>query len=1010
MAGRVFDSPPPRFYSIASGRPFLADLAKELTASIKGAGFELPDATIYLPTRRAARALASAFLDASGACAALTPRIKALGDIDEDELALEGDGVAGALEDELALAPPVPSAERRLLLARLIAEKEKSYFDGQRHWAGAIAAADELGRLLDSLYTEEIDPEALKSLTPDHLARHWRDSLEFLEIVTQAWPDHLRAEGLNDPAARRIALIDAQTKRWAEAPPQKPVIIAGTTGSTPAVARMMKLVAGLAFGCVVLPGLDLAASPHVWDAVDEPHPQSGLKALLGALEITREAVTPWPQSQTQNHRAALITVALRPANASDDWREWAEAAKAAGPEITSALDGLSLIEARDEDEEAGVIALKFREAIETPERRAMLVTPDRDLARRVSMKMRRWGVNVDDSAGAPFGNTPCGVYLRLVAAWLCDPSDPVRLAAMVDHPRFGGGLDDGRRHKAARKIDLGLRGLRPPSPGGDAVAGLRARLETAKALTEETSMIVDMLAQAASLWPKLSSGAPADFSTRFEAHLAAAEMLSASDKQDGAERLWRGDDGEAGAALIAQLREGLGLIVHDAPGEYADIFTRLIAGGAVRRRAPAHPRLSILGPLEARMQTADLVLLGGLNEGVWPRDAAIDPFLSRPMRKDLGLPSPERRIGLAAHDFAQLAAAPEVVLTRAGRAAGKPTKPSRWIVRLRNILKGAGLLDGIDESVPMSALAHLLDRPEAITPISAPHPAPPVEARPKSLSVTQVEKLLRDPYSIYAQKTLRLKKLDPLGEEFDQRYLGILFHKVLEDYAKEAPPASREEGAARLAALYSEHAGAHGLDASHDAFWRARAEASFEFLAAWDASRRAIGAPMVTEGKGRADIDVAGEAYELTARADRIDRLENGSAFIVDYKTGAPPSLKQAQKFSPQLPLTGLIVEAGGFEDLGAAAVAGFEYVRVISRKPDEKFAGAEGEDAAGYISDARSGLVKLFSHFADEATAYPSQPRPQFMNEYGDYDHLARRRERSAQGEDGSGDGGGDE
>lgn len=999
MAGGVFSEPAPRVYSIASGRAFLGDLARELTASIRAAGFDLPDATVYLPTRRAARSLAAAFLDASGATAALTPHIRALGDIDEDEFALDGDEAAASLEDELALAPPVPSAERRLLLARLIAEKDKTYFDGQRHWAGAIAAADELGRLLDSLYTEEIDPAALQSLAPEHLAKHWQASLEFLDIVMRAWPAHLAAQGLSDPAARRIALIEAQTKRWAGAPPHKPVIVAGTTGSTPAVARMMKLVSTLPHGCVVLPGLDLGASPLVWDAVDEPHPQSGLKALLGALKIGREEVRPWPGGGpgggAPSPRAGLVTVALRPAGASDDWRQWAEEAKAAGPEITSALKGLSLIEARDEDEEAGVIALKFREAIETPGRTAMLVTPDRDLARRVSMKMRRWGVTVDDSAGAPFANTSCGVYLRLVAAWLFDPSDPVKLMAMIDHPRFGGGLGDGPRYNAVRKIDLGLRGLRPI--GG--LAGARAKIEAENNLTEDAAAVIDLLARVAADWP--ASGA--SFAARFEAHLAAAQALSAGAEETGAERLWRGDDGEAGAMLLAQLRGGLAFIVHDAPGEYPDIFARLIAGGAVRRRAPAHPRLFILGPLEARMQTADLVILGGLNEGVWPRDAAIDPFLSRPMRKTLGLPSPERRIGLAAHDFAQLAAAPEVVLTRAGRAAGKPSKPSRWIVRLKNILKGADLLKGIDETEVVCALAARLDRPETITSIAAPQPRPPVAARPKSLSVTQVEKLLRDPYSIYAQKILRIGKLDPLGEEFASRHLGNLFHKVLEDYAKDAPSAAPDAGAARLAALYAGRAEAYGLDARHAAFWRARAGAAFDFLAEWDAARRAKGAPAVTEGKGRTDIGVAGEAYELTARADRIDRLADGAAFIVDYKTGAPPSLDQLKaQFSPQLPLTGVIVEAGGFDEVGPAPVAGFEYVRVISRKADEKFAGAEGADAAQHIAQARDGLVKLFSHFASADAAYPSQPRPQFTNDYGDYDHLARRRERSAQGDGG--------
>ena len=1004
MAAGVFSARGPRYFSIPSGRPFLDDLAIGLTASAAAAGFSLPDATIYLPTRRAARALGEAFLNASGATATLTPHIRALGDIDEDELELAETDIGASLEDELALAPPIPSAERRLVLARFIAEKDKTWFDGQRHWAGAIAAADELGRLLDSLYTEEISPAALDGLAPEELAAHWRESLEFLSIVTKQWPAFLKSQGLCDPAARRIALIDLQTQRWRETPPQKPVIIAGTTGSTPAVARMMKVVASLPHGCVVLPGLDLDAPPHVWDAVDEPHPQSGLKALLAALEAPRDSVCPWPASENAapQQRAALVSIALRPADASDDWRAWAEAAKSE-PAIAGALDGLSLVEARDEEREASVIALKFRETVEAPGRTAMLVTPDRDLARRVAMKMRRWGVAVDDSAGAPFANTRCGIFLRLVAAWLGDVADPVRLAALIDHPLFGGGLDAQPRARAAVRIDRGLRGLAPP-PGMD---GVRRKLTATKALNEDVERLLGALEQAAAGWP----GADAPFTDRFEAHLRAAEILCATPDEPGPARLWRDDDGETGATLLAQLRGGLGFIVHDRAEEYADIFTRLIAGGAVRRSAPAHPRLYILGPIEARLQTADIVILAGLNEGLWPRDAAVDPFLSRGMRRRLGLPSPERRIGLAAHDFAQMTAGAEVMLTRSARAAGKPTKPSRWIVRLKNILKGAELLKHIDATAEMEARAGMLDRPEKAARIEAPRPQPPADARPGSFSVTQIEKLLRDPYAIYARRILRLKKLDPLGEAFDARHLGNLFHQVLEDYARDAPPADRPARIARLEALFDAHAAAHGYGAENDPFWRARAREAFAFLADWDAERRRAGAPAVTEGVGAWAFPLDGRDYELHARADRIDRLNDGGAFIADYKTGKPPSLRQSSTFSPQLPLTGLIVAAGGFAALGPAPVSGFEYVHVIGRKRDEKPVGATGADARDIMDAARDGLFALFRHFADPASPYPSQPRPQYADDYGDYDHLARRKERNAQGggDDGDFGGGGD-
>ena len=988
----VFSGGAPRYFTVAPGRPFLKDLAQSLRTAVGDDPAALADALVYLPTRRAVRGLLDAFVEtAPNGRASLLPRIRALGDAEEDEfIAFDGDA-----ENEAALAPVISSSERRLALARMIAEKDKAFFDGQRDWAGAVATADELGKLLDSLYTEEVDPALFETLAPDALADHWRRNLEFLSIVTEAWPAYLAARARMDPAERRIALIERQAAAWRKRPPQTPVIVAGTTGSTPAVARMMKTVARLPMGAVVLPGLDAEAPPHVWDAVDEPHPQSGLKQLLSTLNVSRADIRPLPSTEPHAPqvaaRTALLTMALRPAGASDDWRGWAETARANPRGLATALDGVDLVEAPDEEFEATAIALRMRETVEETPQTAMLVTPDRDLARRVSMKMRRWGINVDDSGGVPFSNAPCGTFLRLTAAWLADIADPVALMAVLDHPLFGGGMAHGEKRKAVMAFDRALRGLRP-QPG---IEGLTRKLEEDRDFGEEGKTLLARIAGLAAQWP----GADAGFAARFRAHLAVSETLAETD--DGKPgRLWSGEDGEAGAETLLQLQDGFDHIVHDRARDYPAIFTRLVSGAIVRRRDSAHPRLSILGPLEARLQTADTVILGGLNEGVWPRDAAIDPFLSRPMRRALGLPSPERRIGLAAHDFMQLSAAPRLMLTRSARAGGKPAKPSRWVVRLRNILKGAGALPLVECGAHYERLARRLDAPEARRSVKAPSPRPPAAARPGAFYVTRIEKLMRDPYAIYARAILRLKKLDSLNEPFGPRHAGELFHRTLQEYAQTPPPPSHAARVAAMAALVETHAEEYGLTADHRAFWKSRIDAALDWLAAWDAGRRAEGAPAIVEGDGAWTFSIDGRDYSLSARADRIDRLHNGAAHIIDYKTGAPPSLKQQATFSPQLPLTALIVANGGFAELGPAPVAGFEYLRIIGRgKSTTDTVGASDDRAGDLTREAHDGLVALLRHFSDPSTAYASQPRPQYQDAYGDYDHLARRRERNALG-----------
>lgn len=987
-ASTIFAKGAPRYFTIAPDRPFLADLANTLRAAVDEDPAALADAVIYVPTRRAVRGLLQAFVDTSpNGRASLLPRIKALGDVDEDEFIAFDGGAA----DEIELAPAISTSERRLALARMVAEKDKAFFDGQRDWAGAVAAADELGKLLDSLYTEEIDATKIKTLAPDTLADHWKLNIEFLSIVTEAWPAYLNMRERMDPAERRIALINRQNAAWKKHPPQSPVIVAGTTGSTPAVARMIKIVASLPKGCAVLPGLDINAPPHVWEAIDEPHPQSGLKQLLGALGIERNAVAPLTDSASQTRRTDLITMALRPAGASDDWRDWAETARKDSEGLAKALDGVELVEAADEEFEAAAIALKFRQTVEDASSTAMLVTPDRDLARRVSMKMRRWGVTVDDSGGVPFTNSPCGTFLRLTAAWLTDISDAVALMSVIDHPLFGGGIAPDAKQKAVLAFDKALRGLRPQ--GG--LQGLAQKLEAGDGFANEGQALLAEIKSLAAQWPEQG----ASFSERFNAHLAISEALAENEDEDNG-RLWRSEDGQAGADLLAQLRDGLDHIAQDRTNDYPAIFSRLISSASVRRRADAHPRLSILGPLEARMQSADIVILGGLNEGTWPRDAAIDPFLSRPMRADLGLPSPERRIGLAAHDFMQLSAAPRLMITRSTRAGGKPAKPSRWVVRLKNILKGADALSHIDHSAYYDFLSRRLDEKEQLTLAKPPLPKPPLEARPKSFYVTRIEKLMRDPYAIYARSILRLKKLDALNEPFGPRHAGELFHKALQDYAMRPLPETHQDRIVAIETLIAENAEAYGMTTDHLAFWQSRISAAADWLAIWDAERRAKGAPAILEGEGVWSFSVNDRDYTLSARADRIDRLNDGTAHLIDYKTGAPPSLKQQAAFSPQLPLTALIAAHSGFNELKNAPVAGFEYLRIIGRgKSSNDTVGATGKGATALIDEAQQGLFELLRHFSDPLSPYPSQPRPQYQDVYGDYDHLARRRERNAQG-----------
>jgi len=982
---RIFDAAAPRLFSIDAGRPFLRDLADGL---IDALGEKLPQAEIYLPTRRAVRAAGDAILDAyaaRGVSAALLPRFRAIGDIDDDELI----AFAGDAADEIALPLAVSTTERMVTLARFVVAHDRA-FAGQENWPAAIAAARELGRLLDTFYTEKIDIAALGRLDIADVASHWANALKFLSIATGQWPQYLRRIGRSDPADRRARLIDATADRLAATPPRHPLIIAGTTASAPAVARLVGVVAHAPLGLAVLPGLDRSMDKRAWDTVDNAHPQAGLKALLVVLKRAPADVLAWPKSGAASPRTRLLTLALRPADATDDWLALVGAMTKDDARLQAATSGLSVIEAENEEAEAAAIAAIFRLTVEQPGKTAILVTPDRHLSRRVALKMQRWNILVDDSAGVPFANTSCGVFLRLVAPFLEDPGDPVALLALLRHKLASFGLDKSERAKAIDALDRALRGVMPAK----GLAGIAALLREGGALVGEAEAAIARLSEASALFP-IDPGRP--FADLFKAHIAASESIA------GADALWSGDDGEVGARLLADLKSCADAITPIGGRRYAEVFGALIAGAAVRRRSAAHPRLAILGPLEARLQSADHIILGGLNEGVWPADAAGDPFLSRGMREKLGLVSPDRRIGLSAHDFAEMAAHPEATLTRSLRAAGRPAKPSRWIVRLKNILKGADALAAVDRSAYWRALIEQLDRPEAVRRAERPRPHAGPGRRPPSVSVTRIEKWLRDPYSIYAMHLLRLRKLEEPGADFGPREMGNLLHKVFERaaLAQEAPtPVS-------LHALYEKIAPEFGLPEAGRRFWSAAIARSFEWFASFDRARRAEGRIGAIEGKGEWRLPGLEPPFTLTAIADRIDILTDGRAALFDYKSGRLRTEKQNKTFSPQLALTSAILEAGGFAELGPLAVARYDYLKVANRSEDESknVWGLAGDEARAAIRTAQARLRALIAAYDQPTAIYQSQPRPEFIDDYGDYDQLARRREWGA-AEDGDGGG----
>ena len=1024
MSGRFdpFAGTGPRWLAIPAHRPFLDDLAAGVLDWLGDAPPEtLSDAIILLPNRRAARAFGTALSRLSGDRPVLLPQVRPLGDLEEDEQPF-APGELG-----LDLPPAIAPLTRRFEMARMIAGELGGEYDegaGELGPMRALELADALAGFLDSCQIEEIrDLSRIRDLVDADLAEHWRASADFLSLAVEAWPRRLAELGLMDPAERRAILLRLLAQRWEESPPTGPVIAAGSTGSAPAAAAVLKAVARAPQGCVVIPGLDLDLDPRVWSTLrdEEQHPQNALWRLLDHAGVSRESVRPWFTPLVEPEVAArglarqrLINEALRPANATSDWRaeiarirEVAAPVQSADP-IALGLENLSVLSLRSEEDAAAAIALMMRETLETPHadgqaKTCALVTPDLALGRRVAARLARWNIVPDSSSGAPLSRMPAGVLIDLCARWIADPLKPQTLLAVLKHPLVSLDLGEITPADATRALEKhALRG-----PRLRRWSQLHARLEKAGLPRDDrppSEAALTRLAAAAALAARLetlSNAACAAFGPTAPLDRAAIALTTLIEALAG-QNAWAGPDGETASLVLSGLIEGGAALGEVKPGDLAELVAGLLAEATVRTGGATHPSLRILGAIEARLVRADRMILAGLEEGVWPGPAPTDPFLSRPMRTKLGLPPPERRLGQTAQDFVQAACADEAILVHVERRGGQPAVKSRWLWRLEMLTRGA---DAEKTPVQIARPSGLIDAARALDAPSPgparyarrPEPRPPVARRPRKLPVTSIERWVRDPYAVYAARILGLKKLDRPGSDAEAMARGNAIHAAIERVVLTWPDLLPDGCEGEIETFIHEAMRDQGFEDHALAREKPLARNSARWLARWERERRARGATLLVEQSGQMVFDAPAGAFTLTAKADRIELDAHGAA-VIDFKTGQTPSVKQvAQGYAPQLTLTAAILAAGGFAAPPTEATE-LLYVKVTGRKvagavvEASKVSKSQPLDAAGLAADALDNLQQWVARFDDEATPYASWLAPQFMGTFGgNYDHLAR-------------------
>jgi ATP-dependent helicase/nuclease subunit B len=1027
----------PRVFTIPASAPFLPTLIGALLDGGLGLPalrdpLALASATLYLPTRRACRLARDTFLDALKDDAAILPRIVAIGDIDEDEIAFAEAATGALAADALALPEALDGLERRLLLTRLIINWANSpALHGEsgaplvaQTPAAACALADDLARLIDDMTTRGVSWKKLDDLVPDNFDEYWRQTLKFLEIARTAWPATLGERHCIEAAERRDRLIKAEAARLSRNTDGL-VIAAGSTGSIPATAELIATIARLPHGAAVLPGLDTDLDEDSWRLISGDskkkvaaapgHPQFAMQALLTRVGIARSAVSSLAKA---NGRETLLSEAMRPAMQTDVWQKHA-ADPVFAAQADAAVSTVTVIEAANAEEEALAIAIALREAVQDG-KTAALVTPDRVLGRRVAAALMRWNIAVEDTGGDPLAETPAGIFARLAAQTAVAGLEPVTLLALLKHPLLR--LDANDQRYATDILERAV--LRGPRPSRG-TAGLARALKTLRTVRDtlhssdprrdlsdgqiaEAESLVTKLAVALQPLEKAGNDALAlsDLAARHR------EVLTALSQHNGEEAAFIGPDGAKLAAALDELATSPSAAsLEVAAPDYVELFTAALSGRVVRRPLRSGLRVRILGLLEARLTESDRVVLGGLVEGTWPPESRTDAWLSRPMRLDLGLDLPERRIGLTAHDFAQLLGAREVLLTLSAKIGGAPTVPSRFIQRLAAV-SGERWQQAVKRGETYLTWARGLDHPETVRPEPRPEPRPPLDKRPKRLSVTEIEHWLRDPYTIYAKHILHLRPLDPVDCEPGAAERGTFIHNAIGEFAQTFSKTLPADPVGELLKLGRKHFAEIEDYPEARAFWWPRFERIAHWFASWEIERRAGIAKIDAEITGNYDIPLDKGSFQLRGRADRIELSSAGRYTIFDYKTGSARTEPQVRTgLAPQLTLEAAILREGGFPGIPAGStVSDIAYVLVKGGEPpgDSKFINFKDGTADSQAKRALEKLTELAKKFENEDQAYCSLVHPMWATQYGDYDHLARVLEWTSAGEeddDGSGE-----
>ncbi len=972
-------------YNIPYSCSFVDTLAQKFSKEYENKKEEFTDVIFLLPNRRTCISLKEAFVRYNGQRPTMLPKIIPIGDFDDTDIFLLNTDNQQLIS---SLLPAIDDLERLFLFSRLIISKPTDYGLPEMTYAQALSLAKDLAELIDEAAQQNLSFSKLENIVPEQFSEHWQQTLEFLKIITEHWPDILKSRNMIDGVERKKLIIKAKINHWKSIKTKQKIVIAGISVGYQSVLELIKSVLEFENGEVYLYGLDKYLSNEDWELIDQSHPQYELKTLLSYLNINRFDIKNYINPHNPE-REKFISEVMLPAKATANWRKLK-----LGSYGADALKGLSFIDCADDKQEALSIALILRETLTVPEKTAALITTDRNLARRVASELERWNIKIDDSAGKPLHLTPLGIFMRLIAQVVKGKCSDSLLLTLAKNPFVRLSKEPLALIKDVRNWEYQER--------------MPSFSEDEKTIDSKTCIWMNELKQALQPLYELYQEPKISFYSLLKTHLEVAQNLCSDNNTNGEILLWKSDEGKNAADFFSLLLQQADVIKEIEPEQYLALLTILMSSKTIRYSYGMHPRLKILGPIEARFNRFDTVIVGAVNEGFWPEIPSSDPWLSRPMKSTINMPLPEKNIGVLCADFCQFMCADTVYVTRAERSNSAPTNKSRWLLRTEIVLRACEIEPELLKNDKYVQLARILDTPIKSEKIMPPAPKPPVVARPRTLSASSVETLMRDPYEVYAKRILKLKPLNDLEETLDAREYGNIVHKVLErfnnKYATNLPDNALEE----LTKIGVDEFSKASISSEIKAFWWPLFENTAHWIIKTEQNYRNDIKKVYSEVKGEIKYDAPAGKFTITARADRIDITKDGKINVIDYKTGTPRSKNEIDSgYAPQLPIEGLIATKGGFYkeidgkkiNINSAEINDLVYWKLGDKVIHHSV--INDKNGLNLIEETSERLHTLISKFDFETTPYLARPNPKHLPAYSDYEHLARVKEWSVESQD---------